>query len=270
MIEHLHQFIDKVYNAPGIIHWRKKRFRRFFNAGGYGGLCSGVYENYVDAVAAVPKSLPLGYDNIGAASLYKERLSQVYPCDYPMMLWLQKAFEPQTQRLCDFGGYIGISFYAYQPYIFYPKNLHWQIVDVPTVVAEGRKLASTRSDSTGLSFTENFADGDGSDILFTSGCLQYIEETLAQKIMSWKNKPKWVLMNQVPMHEQYDFWTVQSIDAAFCPYHIQNKTTFFRDMKALGYELLDTWENLEKRCDLKFEEKYSKIRYYGAAFRLVT
>jgi putative methyltransferase (TIGR04325 family) len=269
MIEQLHQLIDKVYNAPGIFQWRKSRFRRFFNTGGYGGLCSGVYDSYHEAASAAPKSLPLGYDNHGAALLYKERLSQVYPADYPMMFWLQKALKTKTERLCDLGGYVGISYYAYQPYISYPQKLDWQIVDLPHVIAVGRELASTRKDSKKLSFTDDFLKGDGSEILFTSGCLQYLEDSLAKMILTWKNRPKWVLVNQVPMHETDDFWTIQSIDAAFCPYHIQNKATFLADMKAIGYELLDTWDNIEKRCDLKFEQKYSNIRYYGAAFRLI-
>jgi putative methyltransferase (TIGR04325 family) len=268
MFRQLHQFIDRSADLPGVLQWRKQRFRHDFANGLYGGVCDGVFGSYAEAVEAAPKSLPLGYDNADAAAMYRERLSRIYPSDYAPMLWLQKALESDTKRIFDLDGHVGIAYYAYQRLVRYPPGIAWQVCDVPAVVLQGRELAAQREVAHSLTFTEHFIDGDGADILFTSGCLQYLEDSLAQRIAFWESRPKWVLVNLLPLHEQHAFWTVQNIGTAFCPYRIQQTQTFFDEMATLGYELLDKWENLEKRCEVKFAPAHSLDRYYGAAFRL--
>jgi putative methyltransferase (TIGR04325 family) len=77
------------------------------------------------------------------------------------------------------------------------------------------------------------------------------------------------LINLLPLHPQYHYWTVQSIGTAFCPYRIQHSETFFSDLARLGYRVEDRWENLEKECWVAFEPEHSLDRYHGAALRLV-
>jgi putative methyltransferase (TIGR04325 family) len=132
----------------------------------------------------------------------------------------------------------------------------------------GREEAKQRDPTGRLTFTEEFSSAADSDLLFTSGCVQYLEGSLAQRIESLPRKPQWVLVNLLPLHSQYDYWTLQSIGTAFCPYHIQQSAQFFSAMEKVGYRLLDKWENLEKNCWIAFEPTRSLDRYYGAAFRL--
>ena len=105
-------------------------------------------------------------------------------------------------------------------------------------------------------------------MLFTSGCVQYLQETLGQRVASLRRRPRWVLVNLLPLHDQRAFWTVQSIGRAFCPYRIQRTETFFDEMAKLDYVVVDKWENLEKECDVAFERSFCLDRYFGAAMRL--
>jgi putative methyltransferase (TIGR04325 family) len=81
----------------------------------------------------------------------------------------------------DFGGNTGVLFYNYQRRWTVPPNMQWTVCDVPAVIEAGREFAKTRS-SEGLSFTSKFADAAGADLLFTSGTLQYVPETLGELV----------------------------------------------------------------------------------------
>ena len=268
MIDRAHEFVERVFALPGILDWRKRRFDHAFADGYYGGVCRGIYASYEEAAAAAPKTLPLGYDNDGPARMYQDRLVRVFPSDYPMMFWLQKAFEEGARQVFDLGGHVGISYYAYQKHLPYPSDLSWRVCDVPAVVRSGLELARTRDEQHRLSFTEHFEEADNADVLFTSGCVQYLPETLGQRIASLRQRPRWVLVNLLPLHDQRAFWTVQSIGQAFCPYRIQRAETFFGELTKLDYVVVDKWENLEKECDVAFERGFCLDRYFGAAMRL--
>ncbi len=268
MSERLHHMLDTALQAPGLLEWRMKRFDAAFRGGHCGGMCRGVFATYAEAAAAAPKTLPLGYDNSDAAAMYRDRLSRVYPADYPLMLWLARAFEAGATRVFDLGGHVGVSYYAYQRYLRYPHGLSWQVHDVPAVMASGRELAAERDDLRALGFADAFDAAADADVLFTSGCVQYLEDTLAERLARLRRRPEWVLVNLLPLHQRFEYWTVQSIGRAFCPYRIQRHETFFDDLEQLGYRRLDVWENPEKRCDVAFSPEHSLDGYFGAALRL--
>jgi putative methyltransferase (TIGR04325 family) len=268
MLEKIHRAVERAARWPGVYQLRRSRFDHGFARGGYGGVCRGIFASYEEAAAAAPRSLPLGYDNPQAAAMYRDRITQVFPSDYPMMLWLAKMLDSGVRRVFDLGGHVGISYYAYQQFLSYPQGLSWQVCDVPAVVQAGLSLAASNDRLHKLEFTDRFEQADGADLLFTSGCVQYLEDTLAQRVSRLNQRPKWILVNLLPLHEQHAFWTVQSIGRAFCPYRIQQAQIFFADLERLGYEVLDKWENLEKRCEIAFEPDYSLDKYFGAALRL--
>lgn len=267
MSDRLHDLLESVLSAPLIGQLRARRFDRMFGTGVMPGMCRGVFPTYAEAVRSAPQSLPLGYDHDAAGDLYQERLDRVSPGDYPMMLWLTKAFAAGVTRVFDLGGHVGASYYAYQPYMSYPPRLRWELLDVPAVAARGRQIAAERDTRHALSFVDGFDGASDADLLFSAGCLQYLEESLPTKLARLPSRPEWVLINLVPMHTEYDYWTVQSIQGAFCPYHIQRDKEFFQGMAALGYTLIDRWINAEKRCTVKFRPDCSIEGYVGAVFR---
>ncbi len=268
MSERLHQLLDKALTVPGLLQLRMRRFDAAFSQGRYGGVCRGVYKTYREAADAVPPTLPLGYDNPAAAAMYRDRLNRVWPSDYASMLWLEKTFRDGAARVLDLGGHVGVSYYAYQKYIVYPPELAWQVFDVPAVAAAGREIALERDTLHCLSFVDDFGAAADADVLFTSGCLQYLEESLASMLAPLPRLPLWVLVNLLPLHDSHEYWTVQSIGQALCPYRIQRRSVFLADLERLGYEVLDSWDNAEKRCQVAFSPEHKLDGYFGAAFRL--
>lgn len=265
----LHGMVDAMLELPGIKQWRSKKYDNRFNHAEQVNLFRGVYSTPQAAVAALPSSKPAGYDHDAPATMYDERTRQIYPSDYPILFWLQKLLSESCNSVFDIGGHIGVGYYAYQQYINYPAALQWCVSDVPAVVEHGRKLAEQRDKFGKLSFTSDLNDVAGADILFASGSIQYIPPTLADLLRDIPSRPKHLLINLLPLHARATYFTVQNIGTAFCPYRIEAHGRFVGDLRALGYELRDHWENLEKRCDIPFvAPHYSLDRYHGFYFAL--
>ena len=265
----LHRALDQLGTLPGLLQWRKSRFDKSFDAGQAIGCFRGLFETYSQAAAAAPATRPTGYDHVDAANMYRDRLNSIYPSDYAMMLWLSKAFADGARKVVDLGGHIGLAYYAYQRLLAFPEDISWCVSDVPAVMAAGRQEALERDPTRRLGFTDQFeAVAADAEVLFTAGCVQYLEETLAQRIATLSQRPRWLLINLLPLHERSAYWTVQSIGTAYCPYRIQHAQSFFADLERLGYRVHDKWENIDKSCWIAFEPEHSLDRYYGAALRL--
>ncbi len=65
----------------------------------------GVYATFAEAVAAAPRTKPVGYDNANASSWYAEKHSDVKLEDYPVLYWLKSAFE-DSSSLFEIGGHV--------------------------------------------------------------------------------------------------------------------------------------------------------------------
>jgi hypothetical protein len=136
--------ISQIGSLPGILQWRRARFNKAFVTGKAIGCCRGVFDTRDQAEAEAPRTGPLGYDHVEAAEMYRDRLERVYPSDYAMMLWLQKAFNEGARKVLDLGGHIGIAYYAYQRLIPFPPDVSWRVHDVPAVMESGRPTFSSR------------------------------------------------------------------------------------------------------------------------------
>lgn len=268
MAGRVQRLVEQVNQMPGWRHWRMARFEKAFQAGQAVGCFRGHYADYEQAAAATPRSRPLGYDHDDGGRMYRDRLDSLYPGDYPMAVWLGRALADGARDIFDLGGHIGLSYYTYQKALVYPPGLRWRVHDVPSVMAAGKVEAESRDLSGRLGFEDEFAAADGADVLFTAGCLQYLRETLPEKLAALRRLPRWVLVNLLPLHREASYWTVQSIGTAFCPYRIQRDSEFFDGLASLGYQVEDRWENLEKKCWVAFDPAHSLDRYHGAAFRL--
>jgi putative methyltransferase (TIGR04325 family) len=260
----LHGMIDGLLDLPGIRLWRIGKYdRRFANAERV-NLFRGIYPSADAAAADIPASKPNGYDHEAPAAMYDDRTRQIYPSDYPILFWMQKLFADGCKRVFDIGGHIGVGYYAYQQYLKFPADLHWNVSDVPAVVAQGRKLAEQRDKAGHLSFTSELTDIGDAEILFASGSIQYLPPTLAELLKQADRRPRHLLINLLPLHESAAYFTVQNIGTAFCVYRIEMHSRFLGDLRALGYEVRDHWENLEKRCDIPFAPPHFSLdRYHG-------
>jgi putative methyltransferase (TIGR04325 family) len=248
---------------PPVLFFRKKRFEKHFATHVNVNYFRGVYHSFKEASLSSPSTKPLGYNNKKAASMYKERLESVYPADYPVMFWLEK-HRKEIKRVFDFGGHVGVHFYSYSKYVNVPMSAEWTVCDVESVVQEGKLLAEERH-TTNLNFVTDINECESYDLFMANGSLQYLEWELHEKLGQLKNKPKFVIINTTPIHQNQKTITLQSIGTSFCPYYIRSEEEFFCGMKSIGYELVDVWKNDEKKCQIAFEEQRS-LNYYRGAF----
>jgi putative methyltransferase (TIGR04325 family) len=230
----------------------------------------GVFKTFHEAKQAIPASVHSGYENAEQPIIYSQDFNST---NKKVLNWLHSIFteQPEQASLFDLGGNIGITYHAYQKYahqnnISTPCNLRWVVCDVPATIQMGKELLS-HPDSRWLSYTVNFEDADGSNILITCGTLQYIETPLAELIARLKVRPQHILINLVPFYNGETYVTLQNIVSAVCPYKIQNQVEFLASLKMLGYELIDSWQT-ERTCFIPFHPKQFTSAYHGFYLRI--
>ncbi len=207
----------------------------------------------------------LGYDVQSAATLYRDRMQRVLPKDYPALYWLSREMQ-DTAQLFDIGGHVGIMYYAYGRYLDFRSHQRWTVCDVPSVVAQGREMAVEQG-ATNLEFTTELDDVTGADVVLATGSLQYIERQIADLLAAQPRKPRVVLINETPTHDQREIITLQNIGVAICPYRIARFGDVVASMEAIGYELLDSWEDPTRRTQIAYVTGANEIAYSGFCFR---
>jgi putative methyltransferase (TIGR04325 family) len=240
-----------------MIQRAQRLLRRLFIGSGV----TGVYPTYAAARAAVPASRRVGYDNPETSNMYPFLLELSRISDYAALFYLSRLVQP-GYRIFDFGGNTGVLFYNYQRRWTMPPGVQWIVCDLPLVIEAGREFAKTRP-SEGLSFTSNFEDAAGADLLITSGTLQYVPETLAELVAELDDaKPGHVLVNRTAMWDRETFFTLQSLGPVVCPYRVQNRKEFVAGMEAQGYFVKDTWECPECKINVRWHIHH-RIRAYA-------
>lgn len=228
------------------------------------GSYRGVFESFAEARASAPGD-KLGFDHPELAHLYDARMGKAFPSDYPVLFWLSRLL-PHIGSVFDWGGHIGISYYTYAKYLDFSKRLRWHVGDVPQIVKAGRELAASRAAGS-LSFTTEFAEADGLDLLLANGSLQFVEVPLADSLRGLRQLPRHLLVNKVPLYEGDAFVTLENTVHSYNPYRVGNKKAFVESIVACGYALEDTWENPDVSCHIPLHRERSVSSYSGFYFR---
>jgi putative methyltransferase (TIGR04325 family) len=259
--------LSKIANAvrrfPPYLAYEYARYRRNFPK--TKGFC-GIYSSFDEALAEAPPELPRGYDSDEPARMYEDRLSRVFPSDYPVLFWLNRLLGA-NMHVVDFGGHVGIAFYAYDRYLSYPEGLRYTVVDVPAVVAHGQELARKRGE-TRLNFTADAAAVGPHELLLASGSTQYLEPADPMANLDRLGRlPDHVILNRIPIHPSQTFVTLQNIGTTVCPYRIYRRDTVLQGFNTRGYDVMDEWQNLEHACMLPFDRDHSVPFYTGFLLR---
>lgn len=257
-------------NAPPLVQIRRRRHARWF-ASTNERCFSGVFESFAAAVAGAPPGRLIGSDHAHAADLGilggPETLRRVNARDYPLLFWLREAILGGTKQVFDFGGHVGVKYYAFRPYLRFSPELRWTVYDMPAVTSAGRNLAAERDDASQLSFTDRLEDADGVDVFLAIGSLQY-EETPPWTLLSrFRELPETLILGGLPLSEGPRFVTLLNIGASYCPYYIFNRTEMVDAIVGLGYSLVDSWPIPDKKCIIPFESERSVRGYTGFCFR---
>jgi putative methyltransferase (TIGR04325 family) len=243
-----------------------RRYERYFRSAVNCHLFCGVFESFAEAEAFIRRQHASGYNQSAAATMYGDELGELRHTDYPVLFWLKQILH-ETRHVVDFGGHVGLKYYSFEEYLSFPDTLRWTVCDVPAVVEAGIALAAQER-VTALQFVTDFNVVSGSDVLFCSGSLQYVEESLASKLDSIKDKPRHLIVNSTPMTDGAEFFTVNNIGTAFCPYKIQNVDQFVADMRRIGYDVVDRWENHGKTCTIPYHSSHDVLHYTGFYLQL--
>src|SRR5438270_3276474 len=199
----------------------------------HAGLFMGVYDSYAAAARGIPASRKHGWDNEESASIWFFRIDHMQPTAYAPFFWLSKLLQP-GMTLVDYGGSIGLSYYSYVKRREIPAGARWVIVELPHLVAVGKKMAQ-RQKAAQLEFVTELASAPPCDILFSAGALQYMEQSVPGLLESTAALPKHILLNKVPLHRERSYWTLQNFGTAVSPYRVFQETEFLEYFEKAGY-----------------------------------
>ncbi|MBT8341807.1 MAG: methyltransferase, TIGR04325 family [Desulfatitalea sp.] len=259
LIEHIKNFLP-------IKQLRICRYNRKFECDGY-SCFRGVFNSFDEAYASAPKKKNIGFNFPEVADLFLERTSKIQSYDYPMIFWLRSIIE-KHQTLFDYGGNIGVHYYAYKEYLKYPEGLTWKVCEVPEVAKAGEKMAREKGVEN-LKFVMEFDAAEGSDILISAGALQYVEAPMIfESLVKLKRRPQYLLFNKLPLYEGPGFVTLQNAGCSFTAQHVYNKQWFVGEMEKIGYELRDMWDVYGLGCAIPFYPENSFKLYTGLFFHI--
>jgi putative methyltransferase (TIGR04325 family) len=238
--------------------------RRFNSATGMNvRLFNGIFPDFASAARAIPTDRPSGYDNEPSASRVLSEWLEITPSDYPAMFWLAKLL-PQARSVFDWGGNVGLKYFAYRRYIDYPADMVWCVNDVPAVVAVGKTIAE-REAAAALRFTTTLEELADADVLYSAGTLHFIDDHVAL-LKGVKALPPHVILGKLPISDAPAAVTLQNMGTAFCPNHLFNRAAFERGFLELGYRLVDRWMSPEMNCFIPFYPDRSIRGYSGYYF----
>lgn len=219
---------------------RESSYRKRFLANKDENLFMGSFGSFAEAQSKAPPSKAIGYDNEDAADLYQP---QVYSFDYPALFWIERSIQEGMRRIFDLGGHIGIKYHAFKRLSDWPADIQWKVCDVPRVVQAGRELAAQRNVGDQLSFCTDFREASGFDVLYVSGCLQYLPTPMGEILASLQEKPARIIINATATHLKRTIFTLNSIGVAVCPYRIQHYDELMAEVVQAGYRRRDGWRN---------------------------
>jgi putative methyltransferase (TIGR04325 family) len=247
-----------------LVYLTRFLYERQFRSEAGRGLFRGVYRDFDAAIASAPSGNPIGYDHSAAAQMYEAR--PVFPEDYAVLFWLRPLLAAGV-RVLDFGGHAGGLFDAVRGLVDLPADIEWTIYDLPAVVEHGLARNSSRRDPLPR-FTSSLESVMDADVMLASGSPQYCVAEFAGAVLSLREPPRHIILNQIPLHEGREFVTLQNIGTAFCPYWVRNREQFLKPLLAAGFDLVDMWTNPGKECRIPTYPRQTRPVYYGAYLRL--
>lgn len=259
---------DRLKRLPLLSGLYQKERRNYFLSPAGGGLHYGRYASFAAARAALPTSAGFGNESV-QDEFVAVRTQRVYAFDYPMMFWLREAFGLGARSIYDFGGSVGVHYYAYQRYMSFPEGLVWRVCELPEVCRIGRELAAKQSPNGLVFFDSADTSSIRDDIWILGGVLEFLEGVRLDDMLSRAaRKPGHLLLNKLPLHEGDDFVSTQNIgNGSFVPHYVFNRQRFIASIEACGYELKDSWGVPERAFQDPSNPGHDFEEYSGLYFR---
>jgi putative methyltransferase (TIGR04325 family) len=242
--------------------WRQDRAEREYRnrfAGDCYGCFWGVFNSSDEATRLAPETKPVGGNDPEVAATHRVEFEErnwegrrglLNSYDYPVMFWLSQLLQDESTRMVfDFGGSVGVHFYAYGSKLCFPPDLRWTVCELPAIAEAGRQVAAEQEAE--LFFTSKFEDADGQHLLLASGSVQSVED-LGEMLRSLRRPPEHLVINRLPLYDGPRFVTLQNAGSVFSPQYVFNRDEFVGSLNAAGYELIDVWDDLVDACIIPF------------------
>ncbi len=227
----------------------------------YPALFYGIYDTYEHAWADIPKSRLRGWDHPEAASIWVDHLAPVRPSTYPVFFWVSQLLR-ENSTLIDYGGSIGLTYYGYRQRASLPAGAQWVVVELPELVAQGRRTA-VQQNAANLQFATELPSIREADVLLSAGALQFMRESVPGLLEKLAARPRHIVLNKLPLTPGADYWTLHNFGPAVTPYHVYNERKFMTYFQQAGYKLRDRWTNNDMSCDIPFHPKRAVPEFTG-------
>lgn len=224
----------------------------------------GAFVSFDEAVAYVRPGMLAGYDHDSVTSVSRELMQQVPLWDYPILYWLRR-LAPETARVVDAGGHIGVKYRGFAPYLELDR-LDWIVYDLPALVKAGR--AQARPQDRTLSFVERLEDAPAADVLLASGLLPYLKEPLVDLVRRMRAPPRHILLNKVVTRDGPTVVTLENFGVAEVPYQIRNVGEVPAALETLGYDIVDRWTIDSLAHRIQTHPELGRCVYRGYVARL--
>lgn len=227
----------------------------------------GVFQTFAEAnLAASGKRI--GYNHADVAAEFRDTMTlRLDSAEYPVLFHLKRIVTDGCSLL-DFGGSIGVHYLRLKKYLD-PVRIRWTVCDFPEITRVGREVCAGAA---GVEFVNDIGEMAESkiDIFLAFDALPYVEisssGTLLQRLIANGKRPTHLLLDQLPLIEGRQFVTLQNGGRVRYPHYVFNRHDFISAITALGYELVDEWEDRATSCAIPFHRAESVSAFTGLYF----
>jgi putative methyltransferase (TIGR04325 family) len=257
----LDNVIECIKELPPVLALRKRRYKRSFATNAVNRF-RGVYQSFEQALAAAPETKAKGFDVQEFNGYFDNRRGKIFLYDYPFLYWLYRILRHDS-FVFDIGGNTGVHFISYRHRLPYWEKLRWEVCEVPVIVEAGKRFAENENLSDRLTFTSEFKDAEGKDILLTAGTIQYIDKSLTDILSALDNPPQHILINKLPLYDGKPYVTLQNGGVNFIAQKVFNRDQFLGEFRELGYQLVDEWIDNSRSCRVPFHPELDVPTFRG-------
>lgn len=237
----------------------------------HGNLFVGKFESYEEALEAIPATSEKGWDNEKSSRIWINHSDYIQPITYTMLFWLASLLPELESRghakILDYGGSVGLSYYAYIRRKALKPSTEWIVAEVQSLVESGRTLANARDSAHQLSFVPSAQTLPAADILYAGGALQYDPRGVPGILERCVRVAPHILINKVPLTDGPSLWTTQNIGTAIAPYRIFNRKEFLEYFSSWGYKVVDEWSVFSISVDVPFHPEICVPHLAGMYFK---
>ncbi len=260
--------LSSAWKLPGLKQLRRSGRLNALLRKGYGPHW-GRFQTYGDAFAFLRPSDRLTFRQDSVVQNNISTFKQVHLYDWPILFFLFSLIHDGKVRvITDFGGHVGVKFYAYRSLLKFPSDLAWQVVDLPEICREGEKRRD-RSELQ-LKFFDSVDAAPACDMLICSGVLQYSDIELEDIFKRLSTKPKFALLNKIAVIKdgREGFYTIEAYGFGKMPYRIFAQGDLDCARVRLGYRLVRRWSIPYRDFDVPSERRTDRIEMIGEAWAL--